>query len=217
MGAAVDDRGEGNLIDIDAEETFADFAITLYGNRNRIVVGRGVELGTTHIEIHGDDNVVEIGDRCGGLFRSTFATDGAILRLGEGTTIVEASFNFHEPYEIRLGNDCLVSGEVHFSVSDMHTIIDLESKQRINHGRSIEIGDHVWIGAQAQIMKGAKIGSGSIVGTRAVVTKAIPENCIAVGVPAKVIRRNVAWDRKLETFRGGLLTAIPKAKEYRRS
>jgi acetyltransferase-like isoleucine patch superfamily enzyme len=99
----------------------------------------------------------------------------------------------------------------------MHPIIDLESKQRINYGRSIEIGDHVWIGAQAQILKGAKIGSGSIIGTRAVVTGAIPENCIAVGVPAKVIRHNVSWDRKLESFRGNLLTTIPKSRQQRRS
>jgi acetyltransferase-like isoleucine patch superfamily enzyme len=217
MGAVVDDRGEGNRIDIDPTETFADFAITLYGNRNRICVGQGAELGTTHIEIHGDDNVVEIGDRCGGLFQAIFVTDGAALRLGEETTLVEAFFNFHEPCEIRLGNDCMVSGEVFFSVSDMHPIIDLESKQRINYGRSIEIGDHVWIGAQAQILKGAKIGSGSIIGTRAVVTGAIPENCIAVGVPAKVIRHNVSWDRKLESFRGSLLTTIPKSRQHRRS
>jgi acetyltransferase-like isoleucine patch superfamily enzyme len=131
--------------------------------------------------------------------------------------MVEAFFNFHEPFEIRLGKDCMVSGEVFFSVSDMHTIFDLESKRRINQGRSIEIGDHVWIGAQAQIMKGAKIGSGSIIGTRAVVTKEIPEHCIAAGVPAKVIRRNVFWDRELESFRGSALMAIPKPKQYRRT
>jgi acetyltransferase-like isoleucine patch superfamily enzyme len=216
MAAVVDDRGEGNLIEVDPAETFGDFAITLYGNRNRVSVGHGAELGGTRIEIHGDDNLVEIGDRCGGLFEATFVTNGATLRLGEGTTIVEAYFNFHEPFEIRLGRDCLVSGEVVFSVSDMHTIVDLESKRRINYGRSIDIGDHVWIGARAQIMKGAKIGSGSIIGTRAVVTKEIPENCIAVGVPAKVIRQNVSWDRELETFRGASLMAIPKRRQDRR-
>lgn len=212
MSAVVDDRGEGNLIEIDPAETYGGFSITLYGNRNYVSVGRGAELGSSGIEIHGDDNVVEIGDGCGGLFEAIFVTDGAALRLGKGTTIVQAFFNFHEPFEIRLGKDCLISGQVTFSVSDMHPIFDLETKRRINHGRSIEIGDHVWIGAQAQIMKGAKIGSGSIIGSRALVTREIPENCIAAGVPAKVIRRNVSWDRKLESFRGSLLTAIPKRR-----
>lgn len=212
MSAVIDDRGEENRVEVDPAETFGNFALTLYGNRNRVSVGRGVELGGTRIEIHGDDNVVEIGDACGGLFEATFVTDGATLRLGEGTTIVQAFFNFHEPFEIRLGKDCLVSGEVVFSVSDMHTIIDLESKRRINPGRSIDVGDHVWIGARVQIMKGAKIGSGSIIGTRAVVTKTIPENCIAAGVPARVIRQNVSWDRELESFRCTPLMAIPKRR-----
>lgn len=217
MSAVVDDRGEGNLIQVDPAETFGDFSIILYGNRNRVSIGRGAELGSSRIEIHGDDNAVEIGDGCGGLFEAIFVTDGAALHLGEGTTMVEAFFNFHEPFEIRLGKDCLISGQVSFSVSDMHTIFDLETKRRINPGRSIEVGDHVWIGAAAQIMKGAKIGSGSIIGSRALVTKEIPENCIAAGVPAKVIRRNVSWDRELESFRGSSLMAIPKPRQYRRS
>lgn len=212
MAAVVDDRGEGNLIQVDPAETFGNFSITLYGNRNRVSVGHGAELGRSRIEIHGDDNIVEIGDACGGLFEAIFVTDGATLRLGAETTMVEAFFNFHEPFEIRLGKDCLVSGQVSLSVSDMHTIFDLESRQRINFGRSIEVGDHVWIGAQAQIMKGAKIGSGSIIGSRALVTREIPPNCIAAGIPAKVIRRNVSWDRELESFRGSSLLAIPKRR-----
>jgi acetyltransferase-like isoleucine patch superfamily enzyme len=217
MSALVDDRGKENRIEIDPTETFGAFELTLYGNRNRVSVGRGAELGSTRIEIHGDENVVEIGEACGGLFTATFVTNGAALRLGEGTTIVEAFFNFHEPFEIRLGKDCLVSGDVEFSVSDMHTIFDLESKRRINPGRSIDVGDHVWIGSRTQILKGAKIGSGSIIGTRAVVTRTIPENCIAAGVPAKVIRQNVSWDRELESFRGATLIAVPKPRQYGRS
>lgn len=59
------------------------------------------------------------------------------------------------------------------------------------------VGDHVWNGFQAQVMKGARIGRGSIIGAGAIVTKTIPEYCIAAGNPAKVTRKNVIWERRL--------------------
>lgn len=53
-------------------------------------------------------------------------------------------------------------------------------------GASIKIGMGAWIGASASILAGVTIGAGAIVGAGAVVTKDIPENAIAVGVPAQV-------------------------------
>jgi acetyltransferase-like isoleucine patch superfamily enzyme len=58
----------------------------------------------------------------------------------------------------------------------------------------IVIGDHVWIGANATVLKGVTIGNNVIIAAGAVVTKDIPENCIAAGVPAKVIRSNIKWE-----------------------
>ena len=52
----------------------------------------------------------------------------------------------------------------------------------------IMIGDDVWIGANAVILGGIKIGKGAVIGAGAVVTKDIPSNAVAVGVPAKVLR-----------------------------
>lgn len=53
----------------------------------------------------------------------------------------------------------------------------------------IVIGNDVWIGYEAVIMSGVKIGDGAIIGTRAVVTKDVPPYTIVGGVPAKLIRR----------------------------
>lgn len=52
----------------------------------------------------------------------------------------------------------------------------------------IEIGKHVWLGANVTVLPGVKIGDYSIIGANAVVSSDIPSNAIAVGVPAKVIR-----------------------------
>ena len=50
----------------------------------------------------------------------------------------------------------------------------------------MRIGNHVWIGKRAIILKGVTIGDGSIVGMGAVVTKDVPSNSLAVGNPAKI-------------------------------
>lgn len=53
---------------------------------------------------------------------------------------------------------------------------------------SVYIGRNVWIGRNVCIMPGVKLGDGTVIGANSVVTHDIPERCIAVGAPAKVIR-----------------------------
>ena len=71
-----------------------------------------------------------------------------------------------------------------------------------NHG-DIVVGNDVWIGYEAVIMSGVKIGDGAIIGTRAVVTKDVPPYTIVGGVPAKPIRRRFddATIKRLEALR----------------
>lgn len=71
-----------------------------------------------------------------------------------------------------------------------------------NKGDTV-IGNDVWIGYEAVIMPGVKIGDGAVIGTRAVVTKDVPPYTIVVGVPAKPIRRRFddATVEKLEALR----------------
>lgn len=59
------------------------------------------------------------------------------------------------------------------------------------------IGSHVYIGAGAKILGPVTIGDGAIIGANAVVTRDVPANCVAVGVPANVIRSNVPTDQYL--------------------
>lgn len=71
-----------------------------------------------------------------------------------------------------------------------------------NKGDTI-IGNDVWIGYEAVIMSGVKIGDGAIIGTRAVVTKDVPPYTIVGGVPAKPIRKRFddTTIESLETLR----------------
>ena len=58
----------------------------------------------------------------------------------------------------------------------------------------IVIGNHVWIGRRAMIMKGVTIGDGAVVAAGAIVTKDVPPNCVVAGVPARVVKENIFWE-----------------------
>ena len=57
----------------------------------------------------------------------------------------------------------------------------------------ISIGNHVWIGAGATILKGVTIGDNAIIGAGSVVTKDVPPNTIVAGNPAHIIRQRIEW------------------------
>nr|WP_278254292.1 hypothetical protein [Sphingobium sp. BYY-5] len=79
----------------------------------------------------------------------------------------------------------------------MHSVVDLASGQRINPGGHVKISDRVWIGDGAVIMKGTSIGAGSVISARAIVVKDVAANCVAAGVPARIIRTNASWNYQL--------------------
>ncbi|WP_261806536.1 sugar O-acetyltransferase [Lapidilactobacillus luobeiensis] len=64
------------------------------------------------------------------------------------------------------------------------------------YAKPIKIGDHVWLGGGVTVAPGVSIGANTIIGAGSVVTKNIPENVIAVGNPAHVLRAITAADRR---------------------
>lgn len=91
----------------------------------------------------------------------------------------------------------MLSSNIQIRNGDSHTILDLNSQQRINNGKNISIGDHVWLGEGVKILKGAQIKSNSIIGTGSILSNLVVEkNCIYAGIPAKKIKENITWERK---------------------
>jgi acetyltransferase-like isoleucine patch superfamily enzyme len=113
--------------------------------------------------------------------------DNAKLNLGSG--YINRNLRIRCYKEISIGNNVAISENVTIWDSDAHVIIGKEDQMT----QSIFIGNNVWIGNNVTILKGVTIGDGAIIAAGSLVNKNIPNNCLAAGVPAKVIRENVKW------------------------
>lgn len=169
------------------------------GERNVLRIGQDVRF-EAGMEILGHDCevVIEPGCHIAGSIRIQPGVRGR-LRIGAGTTATGIAVAMHEDGEIEIGADCMLSMDLYLEVSDVHPIFDGPSGRRINPPKPIRIGDHVWIGRRALVLKGAEIGDGAVIGSGSVVRGRIPPRAIAAGAPAKVLRRQIEWRRSLDS------------------
>jgi acetyltransferase-like isoleucine patch superfamily enzyme len=80
--------------------------------------------------------------------------------------------------------------------SDGHAIMN-DQGDVINAGKYIKIGNHVWAGGYVTICKNTEIADNCVIGTQSVVSGKFTEpNCILAGNPARVVKRNISWDRR---------------------
>ena len=134
----------------------------------------------------------------------TFAVrSDANLIIGNDFTVnINSQILVLEHTEMIIGDDCMFSHDLAFYTNDAHSIFDVKTGQNINSTpdinskRKITIGNHVWIGARSIVLYNTTIGDGSIIGAGSIVKNKIPNNCIAVGTPARDVRRNVVWSRQ---------------------
>jgi acetyltransferase-like isoleucine patch superfamily enzyme len=108
------------------------------------------------------------------------------VTIGDRTSIGRRT-EFHCDQAITLGADCAISWDVQFIDSDQHQI------EGGPGAAEIHVGDHVWIGQRALILKGVKIGDGAVVAAGSIVTHDVPAHSLVAGVPARVIRDHLAW------------------------
>lgn len=111
---------------------------------------------------------------------------GATLSLGNGYMNFDSKIYCYN--NIKIGNKVFISEGVTIIDSDVHRI----SNEDVS--APITIGDNVWIGINATILKGVTIGDGAVIASGAVVTKDVPPKTLVAGVPAKVIKENVEWE-----------------------
>lgn len=125
------------------------------------------------------------------------ASNGSVIHVGDNTYISQEVI-INSRNAINIGKNVMIGYQVMMMDYDAHIIVrDIheDNKDLSNKSCPINIGDNVWIGARVTILKGVTIGSGSIIGANSCVVSDIPENSLAVGNPAKIVRKNTTWKR----------------------
>jgi acetyltransferase-like isoleucine patch superfamily enzyme len=112
--------------------------------------------------------------------------NNAKLQMGSG--YINCNCEIRCFNSITIGENVAIAKEVIIRDSDSHKV----SNSVVT--APVVIGNHVWIGTRAMILKGVTIGDGAVVAAGAVVTKDVPPHSVVAGVPAKVVKENITWE-----------------------
>lgn len=182
---------------IEAPSDLHNVQVQFFGKNNRVVINKDANLKNTFIEFRGNDANFTIGKnaKIHGSFRLGY---GCSITIGNDTSSTNGVYVTCAEYtKITIGNDCMFATNNQIRTDDSHGIYDVNTGRRVNFSKDIIIGNHVWIAYGATILGGAAIGDGSVVGAYSLVKKSIPNNSVAAGIPAKVIRKDIFWERPL--------------------
>ncbi|MBE5747104.1 MAG: acyltransferase [Clostridiales bacterium] len=121
------------------------------------------------------------------------------MKIGSGCEIYSSANFGSEPYLITVGDHVRINSGVKFVTHDGGVWVLRGMKEELKNvdmfGR-ITVGNNVHIGTDAIIMPGVTIGNNCIIGCGAIVTKSIPDNSVAVGVPARVLESIEEYEAK---------------------
>ncbi len=118
---------------------------------------------------------------------------GSLTTIGDGCYI-NSNLTLVDDYKVTIGKNCLFAPNVTISTTGHPVHPDLRSAGMYSF--PVTICDNVWLGSNVVVLPGVTIGENSVIGAGSVVTKDIPANVIAVGVPCKVLREITDRDRE---------------------
>jgi acetyltransferase-like isoleucine patch superfamily enzyme len=110
------------------------------------------------------------------------------IRIGAKTVLgQECTISSYQ--HVSIGRECILADRVMLIDFD-HGAVDVERpiRQQGIYKRDVRVGHNVWIGYGACLLRGVSVGDNAVIGTSAVVTKDVPANAVAAGVPARVVR-----------------------------
>lgn len=120
------------------------------------------------------------------------ANNGSLV-IGDNFNMTGNSTIICENYII-IGDNCLFSWEDLVMDTDYHCIVENGIKKNIT--ASIEIEDHVWVGCRATILKGTRISRDSVIAAGSIVSNTFKEsNSILGGIPAKIMKKGINWEK----------------------
>ena len=179
---------------------YGRYTCDVTGKNNRISIGKDTLLKDAAFSIRGNDNQIIIDENCTIGQKCSFWIEGngSVIHIGKQSTFTQIVHFCAQENDVSIvvGMDCMFSNNIIVRTSDSHPIYSMRDGKRINPAKDVAIGNHVWIAPNVKVMKGVDIGSGTIIGSDTIVTKSIPENVLAVGHPARVVKEKIKWTRE---------------------
>ncbi len=160
--------------------------------RGRWALRGATSVGTVRLrgraKLTNDGDTV-IGDRVrldGTVTRLDFhCAAGASLTIGSGT-FINYGTSIGALESVSIGRNCDIGQYAIILDNNFHATDDHRAPAP---AEPVVIEDDVWLGARVTVLPGAHIGRGAVIGAHAVVRGSIPSRSLAVGVPAKVVRK----------------------------
>lgn len=112
-------------------------------------------------------------------------TIGAHCHIGERSSLWAGDSDGR----IQIGNNVSLAPDVFITASDYQFKKGIPFRQQAKRDRDVTVGNDVWLGTKVVVTAGVTIGDGCIVAAGAVVTKDLPANSVAGGIPARVIKQ----------------------------
>jgi acetyltransferase-like isoleucine patch superfamily enzyme len=100
-----------------------------------------------------------------------------------------------ENTKVEIGNHCMFVSNNQIKCHDYHPIFNVQTGQRVNTSQSIIIGNHVLLEPSAILLASAVVNDGSIISQGSIVKSEIPKSSMAAGIPARVVKQKITWDR----------------------
>jgi acetyltransferase-like isoleucine patch superfamily enzyme len=168
--------------------------------RRKLLSGYGRRLKLDGLAFIGPGVVLQIGRNARvELGRWSWIGHGTKIRSHEGVvsigakTVLGQECTISAYQHVSIGRECVIADRVMLIDFD-HGVVEVERPVRLQgiYKRDVRVGNNVWIGYGACILRGVTVGDNAIVGTSAVVTKDVPANAVVAGVPARVVRMRPA-------------------------
>ena len=153
-----------------------DVPVRVGQGKGRLELSEGIRLGWEQAPMSGS----------GGILLEARAMN-AHISIGAGT-MLSNNVSLVAMESINIGQNCLIGDMTLIFDCDFHEIDPDRRHSDVGPIEPVIIGDNVWIGSRVIVLRGVTIGNNCVIGAGSVITTSIPENSLAAGVPAKVIR-----------------------------
>lgn len=145
-------------------------------------------LGTVELE-----NGVNLGSldapRMGsGAIQLRAALPGSRITIG-ARTATSNNITIIAMKSVEIGAQCLIGDCVAIYDCDFHEIDPSRRRGSAGPSEAVVIGNNVWLGSRVMVLKGVSIGDNTVIAAGSVVTRSIPANVVAAGVPARVVKQ----------------------------